>query len=174
MRIIAPVTNYIPRSVLTTLGDLVVRGAALPERLAAGGLDTYFKGQGAGVLPIYEKLALRDTGVHIGTTTRNASGVQVITGVGFQSSVVLFLSNENGGTTIAHSIGVDIRTERDCLYIEHDSRARYSTSYSISVYFTPVQSMNAYISALSSDGFSITWTLLGAAFTVRTVYLCLP
>ena len=32
MIITAPVTDYIPASVLTTLGDLVIRGAAIPER----------------------------------------------------------------------------------------------------------------------------------------------
>jgi len=33
MQLIAPVTDYIPASTLTTLGDMIVRGAALPERL---------------------------------------------------------------------------------------------------------------------------------------------
>ena len=34
MQITAPVTDYIPASILTTLGDHVVRGAAIPERAA--------------------------------------------------------------------------------------------------------------------------------------------
>lgn len=32
MRIIAPVTDYIPKSILTTVGDRIIRGVAIPER----------------------------------------------------------------------------------------------------------------------------------------------
>jgi len=54
MRLRQVITDYIRRSILTTRGDLVVRGAAQPERLASGALDTYLRGKGAGVIPAYE------------------------------------------------------------------------------------------------------------------------
>lgn len=40
--------------VLTTIGDLIVEGASVPERLAGGVAGTILKGKGAGVLPAYE------------------------------------------------------------------------------------------------------------------------
>lgn len=33
MQLVAPVTDYIPASILTTLGDMPIRGAAIPERI---------------------------------------------------------------------------------------------------------------------------------------------
>lgn len=54
MRLVQVITDYIRRAILTTQGDLVVRGAAQPERLASGALDTYLRGKGAGVIPAYE------------------------------------------------------------------------------------------------------------------------
>jgi len=53
MRLVQVISDYIRRSILTTQGDLVVRGAALPERLAAGAAGTYLMGQGVGVIPAY-------------------------------------------------------------------------------------------------------------------------
>lgn len=54
MEIVQVVTDYIRRSLLTATGDMVVRGATIPERLTAGAVGTYLKGKGAGVLPAYE------------------------------------------------------------------------------------------------------------------------
>lgn len=54
MRLMQVISDYIRRSILTTQGDLVVRGAALPQRLAAGAAGTYLRGQGAGVIPAWE------------------------------------------------------------------------------------------------------------------------
>lgn len=54
MKIIQVVTDYIMKSILTTQGDMVVRGAALPERLAGGLVGTVLTGKGAGVKPAWE------------------------------------------------------------------------------------------------------------------------
>lgn len=56
MRINQILTDYIAASVLTTQGDLVVRGAALPERLAAGIDGKVLTAQGAGAALAYENL----------------------------------------------------------------------------------------------------------------------
>lgn len=53
MRLVHVVSDYIRRSILTTKGDLVVRGDSQPESLAAGDADTYLRGRGAGEIPIY-------------------------------------------------------------------------------------------------------------------------
>ena len=54
MRVYQPVANAIEKSILTTQGDIVVRGATDPQRLAAGAANTVLTAQGAGALPIYE------------------------------------------------------------------------------------------------------------------------
>jgi len=54
MRLAQIISDYIRRSILITQGDLVVRGASQPERLASGALFTYLRGKGAGVIPAYE------------------------------------------------------------------------------------------------------------------------
>jgi len=76
MRIVQVISDYIRRSILTTQGDLVVRGAAVPERLAAGAAGTLLTGQGAGAIPSYVAptvypgvFAYRTTDVSIPTAT---------------------------------------------------------------------------------------------------------
>ena len=49
MKLVQVVSDYIRRSLLTTRGDIVVRGAAQPERLAAGALNYVLISHGAGL-----------------------------------------------------------------------------------------------------------------------------
>jgi len=158
---------------LTTKGDLAVRGVTDAERLAAGVLDTYFKGQGAENLPIYEKLALRDTGIKIGANSRDALGDQIITGVDFESSVVIFLAiTTDGGNAL--SIGFDDGTEHRCLDIKKDfAEIEILTMKSIATIPTAAAIMTGYIAAIGSDGFTITWTRVGN-MTTNFIYLCFP
>lgn len=54
MQIRPVISDYIRRSLLTTQGDMVVCGAAQPERYAAGADGLILTAQGAGVAPIWE------------------------------------------------------------------------------------------------------------------------
>jgi len=82
------------QNIFTTKGDLIIQGASAEERLAGGLLDTVLKGQGAGEKPIFEKPTLLDTGIEIGESTRDGSGVQIISGLAFRPSVVFFIAND--------------------------------------------------------------------------------
>ena len=166
--------DAIGNPLLTTLGDLIIRGAANPERLAAGVLDSYLKGQGAGVKPIYEKLALRDTGVKIGQDTRSGTGDQIITGVGFQPSTVIFLSCIPGGFVDVWSVGYDNNGEKISISSIYTGAIYLSNLYSLYANKAAGNFLQGYISAVSSDGFTLTWVLSGAAFTMDFCYLCLP
>ncbi len=263
MRVTAPVTDYIRRSILTTRGDLAVRGAVVPERLpagadktyfqgkgagvipaydnqmpplttqgdvlvrgaavperlppavdgqaltsfgagvnpgyrpfyellgtkgdmwfwgttylgklTAGALDTYLKGQGAAEYPIYEKLALRDTGVKIGHGTVSAGGDQTITGVGYRCSTIIFFAVDSSGASLMLSIGVDNGTTRSCMYLRGDTQLyNILTNLSIfvrtsdSVYYTGV------VNTINADGFVITWNKVGVPIDTKYSYLCLP
>lgn len=47
------IAGFIRNLLLTTPGDIIVRGATVPERFAAGAVGTIIKGQGAGVVPAW-------------------------------------------------------------------------------------------------------------------------
>ena len=167
-------TKSILESMLTTQGDLAVRGAGDSERLAAGALDTYFKGQGAGVLPIYEKLALKDTGVKIGESTRDAGGDQVITGVGFQPSVVIFVAADAVAANRNWSIGFDDGTIHPRIYqYDNGTAMSWNAVGSISIRRGTMNKITGSISALGADGFTITWDLAGES-SAEFIYLALP
>jgi hypothetical protein len=55
MKILNPVSDYIQRSILTTKGDMVVRGDAIPERLAAAAIPNFLCAKGAGAIPAWEQ-----------------------------------------------------------------------------------------------------------------------
>ena len=54
MQINQIITDYVTRTLLTTAGDMIVRGAAAPERLAGGITGTCLVGKGLGVKPEYK------------------------------------------------------------------------------------------------------------------------
>ncbi len=159
---------------LTTRGDIWIRGAAAVQKLAAGALNTYFKSQGAGNLPIYEKLALRDTGVKIGSGTRNSAGDQVITGIGYRPSIIIFFAVDSLSSNVNLSWGFDNGTEHYCTNItEHGANVGSNFSKSLYLSSSMTGTLTGYVSALGSDGFTITWTL-GATMSCIFIYLCLP
>jgi len=161
-------------NLLTTQGDLWVRGAADPQRIAAGLLDTYFKGQGAGVLPIYEKMALRDTGVKIGTQSSEATENITVSGVGFMPSVVIFVFSDFAEGNVNFGVGYGSATQHYCLCIKDDGVALgYSTADEIYLRRSVGNTISGRISSFNADGFVIAMTEVGDA-QVRFIYLCLP
>ena len=159
---------------LTTKGDVWVRGDTHPQRLAAGALDTYFKARGAENLPIYEKLALRDTGVKMEASGRNSAGVQVITGVGFRPSVVIFLAVDATSDNINWSIGFDDGVLGRGVYVSDGGTRVYLLSpNTMHIHRGVGNTLGGYITSLGADGFTITWTLAGVV-SLDFIYLCLP
>lgn len=53
MRIMQSITDYIMKSILTTHGDMVLRGAAIPERLAGVAVGQVLKSGGVGAKPAW-------------------------------------------------------------------------------------------------------------------------
>ncbi len=174
----------------------MARGAANPERLglttgrahlAGHGdndylgwlsleqtLDYYYKGAGVGNWPIWEALSLRDTGIHIGTSTRNTAGNQVITGVGFTSSVIIFLATDDTGANMNWSVGVDNSTIHAVLLQGTNGTViTINAGYSIYIDRGGGNSLTADVDAIGADGFTLAWVLFGAC-VVDFIYLCLP
>ena len=136
-------------------------------------LDTYLKAQGAAD-PIFEKLALRDTGIFIGTGTRNASGMVEHAGIGFQPSVVIFFACDDTGANMNWSVGFDNVVGKLCIkYYDTGTLVNLQSDYSIYIKRPGNNYINGRITGLIADGFEYTWTLLGACVCDYT-YLCLP
>lgn len=152
MRIIAPVTDYIPASILTTLNDIVVRGVADPERLAE----------------------VNWRGFYHGVDNMAASGTKVITGVGFRPRMVVFFAVDSVAANLSFSIGFDNGTLRHCIYQESAHAAiRLDGNYILYIQRGGGNQIVASITALSNDGFSLTYTLAGACGSVGS-YWCIP
>jgi len=174
MKLTAPVTDYIRASVLTTHGDIVERGAADPERLAAAAEDLYFKAQGAGATPIYEALHLIDTGVHQDDNTKSSAGEEVITGVGFQPSVVIFFASDSPSANMNRSWGFGSLAHSGCIRCyDGQSNNGYQASRCIYIRRDVNNHIECYLSAVGADGFTLTWSLTGAC-TARYIFLALP
>lgn len=110
--------------------------------------------------------------VYSGNFTRVANagnGTQAITGVGFQPKAVIFFMATGGNTM--RSYGIDDGTTAGCTYRRQVGDSSFNTTYSI--YFdsnTGVTEYRANITALGSDGFTLTWVTTGSpAATSMTI-----
>lgn len=104
--------------------------------------------------------------------TRAASGNEVVTGVGFTPKIFVFLGSDSTAANINFSVGFDIVSTRRCLYIADN--ATYKTmggTNSIMVRRDVLNNIYGYVSAVSNDGFTITWTLTGACSAQYTVLI---
>lgn len=88
--------------ILTTKGDLAVRGDTFTERIAAGAANTVLKGKGAEILPAYEQIALEDITAHsrVRVTKNNAQtiGIGATAIVQYDDEIFDNLNEYNTGT----------------------------------------------------------------------------
>ena len=219
MRVYSPVTDYIRRSLLSTVGDLVIRGTVAPsrfpayllgrvlactgeasmpvyrslfnllttkgdfwvqgettpERFATAADKLYLKAKGVGELPAYEALRLDDVGVKIGNSSRDTTGVQVISGVGYRPSVIIFFACNDDPTLQEFSCGFGTETDSMCMYYsESDSEMRLNLLNALHIESVDPGRLLAQITTLDADGFTLNWTGVPALPTVIFIYLCLP
>ena len=111
--------------------------------------------------------------VALGWSTRNASGNQVISGLGFTPKIVFFLAYATGGTHQIMSIGVDDGTIAHCVLLSgHEVDAAHSGIDSILVWLDDSNNIAGSITSMDADGFTIGWVLAGAV-TATFVYLAM-
>ncbi|MBA7581963.1 hypothetical protein ES708_23880 [subsurface metagenome] len=95
-------------------------------------------------------------------------------GIGFQPSVVIFVAADSYTSSPNFSWGFDTLTQRYVIF--QGGAAPYSgVDVNNSIYIKEAggDTIKGVISALGSDGFTITFTEIGAAQAYCT-YLCLP
>jgi len=167
MKVMQTITDYIMKSILTTRGDLVMRGAAVPERLAGVALGQVLKSGGVGADLAWGVPSLGNMNFETGSITRSSSGAEVITGVGFQPSLVIFLFRDNATANVNIGTGFDYLTKRICSYIGSDgTEVQTGSAFSIMVLRDGSNYITALISALGADGFTVTYSLTGTCASV--------
>lgn len=167
------ITDYIQRSILTTLGDLVVRGVALPERLPGVAVGQVLKSGGVGALPAWGRPAISESGFAIGNGSRNSTGADIITGCGFQPKIILVFGNDAAVGAQGLSVGVEIAGYRHCIALGEGAIGSFlSTVTVLYIRFDAGNHITASVSAYSSDGFTLSFVLTGAR-TAEYVWLAL-
>jgi len=113
-------------------------------------------------------------GIKVGTIsydTATATGTVAETGVGFKPSNVLFLAVIANTSQV--SFGLDNGSVHYCVMNTYITGAgRWAPIGTKSIYFNQASGVtaHAYISALGSDGFTLSWTKNGAKVGTATIY----
>ncbi len=119
-------------------------------------------------------LVIAHAGVKVGSFTRDTSlgsGTQAVTGVGFKPSAVIFLAIVNA--TAQESAGIDDGTTHSCIVDNTTASAdtwTYSTSNSILLLQSLTIEYDGYASSFDADGFTISWTKVGAKTGTATIF----
>jgi len=163
------ITDYIARSILTTQGDMVVRGVGVPERLASVAIGQVLKSAGVGAKPAWGYAQMSNHRMATGGITRSTAGDEVVSGLGFQPSLVFFLSRDGTVSNINISVGVDAKDFRANLaLIKNVTEQSNTTSSSIYIYRAAGNNITGLISVFGADGFTVTYTLTGVCVAVTS------
>lgn len=172
MRLMQVITDYIRRSILTTRGDLVVRGVALPERLAAGLLNTVLKGRGAGVLPAYLTPSIADIPQDIVVFADRHSGDLVTTALSFAPKLLFIIGRDNTATNMNWSLGWENSSQAFWFTVYNDgSLQSFAIDYSLHVRRNAANRGYGHVTAWTSNGFTIGLTWSGTIH-IDVVVLC--
>ena len=109
----------------------------------------------------------------MGSLTRSAAGTQAITGVGFKPKVVFFNARATGGTYQIASMGFDNGIGARCLRFEGNSvDIGYAATRSIYLLRDGDNYIQAYITSMDADGFTLEWALVGTV-SAYVLYLAM-
>ena len=172
-RVLTPPDADLTLPAVTAAGDILQASASgVLAKLALGAAGTRLHSTGS-------LAEWQGTWFKSGSFTRDvstASGTQAVTGVGFKPKAVIFIAGfttPSGQTSIGFSDGTNHFDAYDNFGVLADTWG-VITSQCISLVFTGVNSYTGVVSALGSDGFTITWTKGGTPTGTATIgYLAL-
>jgi len=157
----------------TTHGDLIIRGADVCERLAAVAVGQVLKSAGIGAIPAWSKPSISDLGFKIGYFTRDPSGDEVVTGLGFLPKLVIFFCVDTVTTYIDLSWGFDDGTIHMCSQLYNNGLAStIDLTDSIHVQHDGSTHMIGRITARVADGFTVTFTRTGV-INIKCLYFAI-
>lgn len=123
---------------------------------------------------LWQKLSLLSTGIKIGTNSRSSSGNQVITGLGFRPSVVIFIATDADTDLRNNSWGFDDGSTALAISVSDDGM-KGDLVGDISVYIKRdvANYIYGHIASIEADGFTIIWILVETV-EAHFIYLALP
>lgn len=141
-----------------TVGDIITEvSAGTMGVIAAAAVGNYFKSAGAATLPIWGKLALRDTGVDVRAVTVTGA-TTAVTGLGFSPSLVIVIAiNSPTGSLSSFSIGFDNGTQRVEIHQVHGESTWYSGNNAFMIYDGSYNTVTGTF-AMDVGGYTITAT----------------
>lgn len=117
--------------------------------------------------------------VFSGTITRTAaatSGTEVITGLGVRPLIIFFIGRDNTDPNL-NSMGFDDGINVGCYFSNTTTSTtavgKVTQTQSIQVQTNAGAGWSAKITAVSSDGFTLTWTKIGAGRAITIKFFCL-
>jgi len=161
------ITDYIMKSILTTHGDMVLRGASIPERLAAVAVGQVMKSGGVGAKPAWGVPSIGDMNMVSGNFTRNTSGDEVVSGFGFAPKLFLFFGRDSAASNNNHSVGIDNEAVKAHGRVDmNGTQSNGDTSYSIYIKRDATNYIIGDVSVLAADGFTSTFVLLNTCSVI--------
>jgi len=162
MRLVQVISDYIRRSILTIQGDLVVRGAAQPERLASGAANTLLTGQGAGSIPAFNPASIGSFQMNAGLIIRSTSGDEVISGLAYEPKLIYFQARDE--TSMNPNLSVAVATPDFVYQLRlnyNGTRVHTNALNCTQIKRDAANQIYAVVSAWNADGFTLTYTLAG-------------
>jgi len=150
-------------ALLTTRGDLPYRGAATWERLAKG-TENYYLKQGAND-PYWATAPTNKLLTHT-RALGAADGDVAYTGYGFQPRALIIVA-----ATTAISVGIgDVNLAEYCIYVRDAASGVVGGSANIIDILdnSAAEGSRAVLKTLDADGFTLTWTKVGACSHTAT------
>ena len=166
------ISDYIQRSILTTQGDLAVRGGVMPQRLPAGLLNTVLKGQGAGALPAYLTPSIADIPYDKVEFLNVSSGNLTTSALSFAPKLLHIIARDDSSTNVNWSQVVASESLYHGLMMFTDGVGQNMVNtVALYIYRSAGNSVTGVVSNWASNGFTITMTWSGTVATDVTV-LC--
>jgi len=139
-----------------------------PDDYATGGnwVESFTAPIGAANLKLFMNAAATapewTSGIKIGVLTRDhtaAAGNLSYTGIGFKPSNIIFLCG-HPASAMPISVGFDNGT--DHYSIDYYNSGTINTALSVSIWSGAATATQAFVLSMDADGFSLTWTKVGA------------
>ncbi|NVM57420.1 MAG: hypothetical protein HWN51_04810, partial [Desulfobacterales bacterium] len=151
-------------SLLTTEGDIIIRGAAGAERLAYPDAHQVLTASDVANKPYWYKPVLKHNGLYSADFTIDTSEAKVISGVGFQPSLIIFLVIDDTTANLNFCVGYSIDAPtivNRCFFFGHTDPYIGAQPTACMIRRDASNKIEGSVTAYGVDGFEFTVTETG-------------